>query len=308
MAGYLFVLTKMHYVKPVLSVADCILRLQSKGLIIANMHSAERFLRAVGYFRFRGYALPFMQVAPAGFLHGTREFKPGTSFEQIQQVYDFDRALRSLVMEQIDRIEVAVRAAILQELNGHFGAHWYLDFTKVIFKEAADQARWFAEVAKEIDRSKSQQFISHYQSTYTNPRLPPSWAVAECLSFGKWSTLYKQLAHGKNVIAKGFDLSAPILESWLHSLNNLRNACAHHSRIWNRSLPFNPQTHPHHVSHFLTSSRFYARAVVIRLMTNVIDGNPYFADGLRYLFLSNPSINPTHMGFPPDWDRDAIWR
>ena len=297
----------MQYTKPVLTVADSVLRLKNKGLVIANDADAERFLRAVGYFRFRGYALPFMQKAPAGFLFGTREFKPGTTFEHIQEMYEFDRALRSLVMEQIDRIEVAVRAAILQELNTHFGTHWYLDFTKVIFKQASDQAKWFGEVAREVQRSEKQQFIAHYQSTYTNPRLPPSWAVAECLSFGKWSTLYKELAHGKSAIASVFGLSAPVLESWFHTLNNLRNACAHHGRIWNRSLPFNPQSHPHFAVHFSHPSRFYSRAAVIRIMTNAIDGNPYFGDGLRYLFHAHPVVNSGQMGFPLGWDRDPLW-
>lgn len=107
----------MQYSKPVLTVADIVLRLKNKGLIIADNKEAERFLRAVGYFRFRGYALPFMQIAPIGFIHGTRHFIPNTTFEQIQKLYDLDRALRSLVMEQVDRREVAIRAAILQELN-----------------------------------------------------------------------------------------------------------------------------------------------------------------------------------------------
>ncbi len=275
--------------------------------MIASDAEAERFLRAVGYFRFRGYALPFMQEAPIGFPHGNRRFKPGTTFEQIRSLYEFDRALRSLVMEQIDRIEVAVRTVILQELNTHSGVHWYLDFTKEVFKEASDQAKWFGEVAKEIERSKNQQFIVHYRNKYTNPRLPPSWAVAECLSFGKWSTLYKQLAHGKSAIAGVFALSAPVLESWLHSLNNLRNACAHHGRIWNRSLPFNPQAHPHFVPHFTNPARFYSRAAAIRIMTNVIDSNNDFVDGLRALFHSTPSVNPAVMGFPVNWYNDPLW-
>lgn len=100
-----------------------------------------------------------MQTAPAGFSHGNRQFIAGTTFEHIQQLYELDRALRSLVMEQIDRIEVAVRTAILQELNTHFGTHWYLDFTKVVFREASDQAKWFGEVAREVERSSKQQFI-----------------------------------------------------------------------------------------------------------------------------------------------------
>jgi len=47
--------------------------------------------------------------------------------------------------------------------------------------------------------------------------------------------------------------------------------------------------------------------VVIRIMTNVIDGNPYLAEGLRYLFHANPTVSPKQIGFPPNWELDPIW-
>lgn len=163
-------------------------------------------------------------------------------------------------------------------------------------------------MAREVDRSsRSHQFIQHYERTYTAPLLPPSWAIAECLSFGKWSALYKQLGHGKSAIAAVFGLTPPVLESWLHSLNVLRNVCAHHSRLWNRSLPFEPKAHPRYLPHFQQPARFYARGCVIRLMTNAIDGNPHFADGLRYLLQQYPGIPSAVMGFPAGWDTDALW-
>lgn len=298
----------MKYDKPVLTFAAGVQRLQDKGLIVTNHAAAEQFLRAVGYFRFRGYALPFMRPAPVGFAYGTRHFVPGTTFADVQSLYEFDRALRALVMEQIDRIEVAVRTAILQELNTVFHPHWYSDFTQQVFKDSNDQAKWFADVAKEVERSKKQLFIRHYQNKYTSPLLPPSWAIAECLSFGKWSALYQQLAQGKSAIASTFGLTPPVLESWLHSLNVLRNACAHHSRLWNRSLPFEPKSHPRFSAHFVAPSKFYVRAAVIRILTSAIDGNPNFADGLRNLLRSYPMIRPAVMGFPASWETDDLWR
>ena len=42
-------------------------------------------------------------------------------------------------------------------------------------------------------------------------------------------------------------------------------------------------------------------------MTTAIDGNPFFSDGLRYLFHSYPMINPAQMGFDQGWDRDQLW-
>lgn len=42
-------------------------------------------------------------------------------------------------------------------------------------------------------------------------------------------------------------------------------------------------------------------------MTNVIDGNPYLADALRYLFHANPTVIAAQMGFPPNCESDPIW-
>lgn len=64
---------------------------------------------------------------------------------------------------------------------------------------------------------------------------------------------------------------------------------------------------PQYLAHFSHPFRFYSRAAVIRIMTMVIDGNDFFSDGLRYLFHSNPMINPAQMGFADNWDQDPLW-
>ncbi len=61
----------------------------------------------------------------------------------------------------------------------------------------------------------------------------------EVISFGTLSRLYELLNKddNKKTIAKQFGLNKiDILENWMHALSNLRNCCAHHSRIWNRRL------------------------------------------------------------------------
>ena len=55
-----------------------------------------------------------------------------------------------------------------------------------------------------------------------------------------------KLDNRKEYITEQFGLKkVAILENWLHAISNLRNCCAHHSRVWNRrfmvsvTLPYN---------------------------------------------------------------------
>lgn len=78
--------------------------------------------------------------------------------------------------------------------------------------------------------------------------MPPSWMALEVVSFATLSRLFQSLRldSRKEYITEQFGLKkVAILENWLHSISNLRNCCAHHSRVWNRRfmvsviLPYN---------------------------------------------------------------------
>ena len=46
----------------------------------------------------------------------------------------------------------------------------------------------------------------------------------------------------RNNISKDcFGIDEKILSSWIHTLVYIRNLCAHHSRIWNRTLAIKPK-------------------------------------------------------------------
>ena len=44
-------------------------------------------------------------------------FRKGTQFDDVLQLYVFDRSLRLLVMDALERVEVAVRAAISNAMS-----------------------------------------------------------------------------------------------------------------------------------------------------------------------------------------------
>lgn len=102
-------------------------------------------------------------------------------------------------------------------------------------------------IEADVNRS-NEDFIKHYNSKYNDPPMPPSWMALEVVSFTTLSRLFQSLKldNRKEDITEQFGLKkVAILENWLHAISNLRNCCAHHSRVWNRrfmvsvTLPYN---------------------------------------------------------------------
>jgi len=163
-------------------------------------------------------------------------------------LYDFDRKLRLIIFDAIGQIEVALRAQIIYQYALDHGSHWYLNsqlfkdpgFNKK--KECIDYFQTFQDaLSNEIFRNRRDPFISHYEVHYSSPSSPPCWMGLEVLSFGSLSKkLYSNLKDNdcKRKVADFFNMSPSILESWLNHITVVRNACAHHSRLWNnRKLP-----------------------------------------------------------------------
>ncbi len=270
----------VKYNKPALSNADLLARWQAKGLAVTNPADAQRALSFIGYFRLRGYALPLMTPKPSG-----RQFKAGVTFDDILARYELDRDLRRITLGQLERIEVAVRTVISNIMSLQYGPFWYLNHPSQVLghisgprgkTEPFKLGAFLGEVERETHRSKD-TFAQHYFSTYTEPLLPPSWLMAECLSFGKWSVLYQHLQKAdpthpnpKKAVAKAFGLSVSLLESWLHALTILRNTCAHHGRVWNRRFGYRPEVYAQAPQHFTDPQSYYCLAVVMRLFSRAV--------------------------------------
>lgn len=297
-------IARRTYNKPALTIADQITRLQAIGLAISNVAEAQRALRFIGYFRLKGYFLNFMPPQASG---APRQFNAGTTLKQVIDLYQFDRKLRVLVMDEIERLEVAIRAVICNELSLSHGPHWYLSQYENLFASSFDIYGFLSKLNQDARRSKD-VFMRHYFNTYEIPWLPPSWVAAECLSFGKWSQLYEGLRVQKNAIARRFNLPSDVFGSWLHSLTVLRNICAHHGRVWNRHYAIQPRVLRAHASHFTNLNLFYTLAVIVRYMTQIVDSSSDFPARLKAVFRDHPAVSISQMGFPPGWANDPFWQ
>lgn len=327
-----------RFEKPSISVADQIGLLKQRGLRIHDEPRAKYFLESVSFFRLSPYMRPFQIKGDPD-----HNFEYGIGFRELFELYEFDRRLRLLVMDAIERVEVAVRALISNHMGPTYGAHWYVDRSR--FKNDYDYQRlldtvrtaqakavndYKREIAK-IERLKcadkhrklllkqrraQESYARHYALTYEQPELMPNWAMMEEITLGDLSYLYKGLAKDsdRKIIAKKLEVAAPILESWLHTLTTIRNLCAHHARFWNRELgikPMQPKQEGFGWPIYLKTGSHHTRvAVVLAILQHLmkrVSPHTKWEQKLIELLGEYPEIPRRAMGLPDDWDADPFW-
>jgi abortive infection bacteriophage resistance protein len=211
----------MKFIKPAQSLPDQLVGMRVRGLAVPDPAEALHYLSHIGYYRLSAYALPFQDRTQAG-----KPFKPGTTLSQILNLYRFDRELRVLVIDAIERVEVSARAQIVNTMCVSHGPHWFMD---PIHFQAGFNHPWFIEKIEadfgiKIDssgnkvpptRPHSEAFISHYYQKYGDPHLPPFWMVAETLTLGSLSKLYEVIRDNaqRNAIARPYGLNEAVLIS-----------------------------------------------------------------------------------------------
>lgn len=301
----------MNYQKPSKSLQEQLEILRGRGLSIPDQNTALMYLKNIGYFRLAGYSLAF-QVNHN--LDGTHTFIENTSFEDVVGLYLFDRNLRLITIDALERIEVGLKAEISQSMSQIGGPHWYME-TKFFYEKFNYQS--FLEILKkELGHDDDREgvrhvFVQHYYQKYTNPELPPSWMIFEVLSLGKVSMIFKNINREyQREIAEIYGLRGEILVSWLHSLSYLRNLAAHHQRLWNRTYTIKPSLYKKLSKDCgeITQDRFYAQAVVIQVLLKSIAPQQQWKESLVNLFKENPSVDIRRLGFPLNWLSHQVWR
>lgn len=275
-------------------------------MAIADRESATHYLKHLNYYRLRGYWMPLEADLQS------HQFKPGTHFEDVLNLYIFDRELRLLLIDAIERIEVSLRTQWAYNLSHQHGAHAYLD--PALSKSRHWHESNLASLNKELQRS-DEVFVGHYNNTYNHPNTPPIWAVCEVMSLGLLSRWYKSLrpADTRATIAKTYQLSDKALESFIEHLAYIRNVCAHHSRLWNRRMTKTmelPRTKPqglHQNFNPEQDRKLYNTLVMIAYFMDLISPNHHWKTRLKAL-IDNHTIDTKAMGFPVGWQALPVWQ
>lgn len=227
---------QIEYQKPALSIQEQLERLQNRGLIIDSWDFGENILAHVNYYRLSAYCLPFKQRDSLGNI--TERFQENVALSDVLTLYEFDRKLRFLLMDALERIEISIRTNITHHLAFQYGSYVLEDSSN--FHPSFAHSAWIKQIKEEVSRSK-EQFIEHFKEKYLGFPKTPIWMAIEVISFGSLSMLFKGLKNeDKQKIASKYFLHHKTLISWMHFLTYIRNLCAHHSRLWNKELAIKP--------------------------------------------------------------------
>lgn len=237
---------KVPYSKKWLPIDVQLQRLADAGLKIEDCAEAEDFLRHLNYYRFSGYGLAFEAKR--------HHFYPGTTFGQIRQAYEFDRALRDLVYESMEVIELDVRTSVAYSFGETYQAFGHADaanfYTAIKHAGSTDaedtfnHKQWYGSLRAEIKRS-SEKFVKHFENTYVEFPDLPIWVATETMSFGTLSRMIEGMKKTDvKRIASRYKLQPLDFVSALHHLVYVRNLCAHHSRLWDREWSIKPDLPP----------------------------------------------------------------
>ncbi len=245
----------MVYERPWKTYAEQLEILESRGLKVTDKPAALSYLERIGFYRLSAYWHPFrvfeiQQDPETKKLESVRtdKFVENTQFPDAVELYLFDKKLRLLVMDALERIEVAIRVDVAY-LLGQRDAFAYKDLSQFhptfatridrFTKNTAHQ-QWLQKYAGLLQRSK-EDFVKHYRQNHGTDL--PIWVALEIWDFGALSQLFSMMkVPDQQVIAKKYGITDfKVFSSWLRSLNYLRNLVAHHSRLWNRNIIDQPK-------------------------------------------------------------------
>ncbi|EIM1709312.1 Abi family protein [Aeromonas dhakensis] len=239
----------MPYARPWLSYQQQLEQLIGRGITVTDRDAALSYLERIGYYRLSGYWYPFRCFEPAAEGESKREtratdqFCPDTHLLDAVELYLFDKKLRLLVVDALERIEVALRVD-LAYLLGKRNTFAHLDrsyFHPSFIRQPAFRGRhqtrfeaWMEKYRGLVKRSK-EDFVRHYHQRHGEEL--PIWVAVEVFDFGAISQLIGMMkVSDQQHIASKYGLDWQVFASWIYGLSYLRNICAHHSRLWNRNV------------------------------------------------------------------------
>ncbi len=280
------------YNKPFLDISDQISLLKNRGLIFKDEGKAKFYLQNISYYHLSIYAKSFQTA--------DNNFKRDTFFEDILDLYNFDKKLRLLILDLLERIEMSFKCVLAYEITkSKTDNYWYVNKNNYKNSEIIDKHLKSIKESKEI-------YIQHFYNKYPETDYPPAWMFFESLTFGECGYLASNLHNvDKQIIASFYKLPKRTVKMFYY-LSHLRNICAHHSRVWNRKFTIKIGKNKKYDNIFkdLTKDSLFSYLVVMQIFLVKISPTSTWIERLKEL-IDEYNIPLYKMGFSDDW-RDKL--
>jgi len=320
----------MKYEKPHLPYDQQLQRLVERGMSYADQKAAIQALKHIGYYRFSAYTYPFRKFAAVG-TDGKPasprpdEFQPDSSFEAALALHGFDQRLRRCLANGLEEVEIGLRTQVAYTLGktDPFG-HLTLDAldSEACSAPSSNGTTGYERFVENFERQKrdarEEEFVKHFLIKYEGDI--PIWVASEFMSLGLLVRLYS-LLNDRDAQKIAADLGVRdrgLVHRYLKALSVLRNACAHHGRVWNRSTVFPPANPPkkltherlHHL-HQANQNRLYPLAALTAHFAIQLYPATNWPRKFKETMKGFPAplgMSPEQqMGFPQDWREQSIW-
>ena len=305
-----------EYTKPWLTFdKQASLLIDERGLV-ADRDNLVSHLADVGYYRLSGYWFIFKRK-PVADEDGEKDerFQSGTTFDQVWHLYTFDRQLRLVVLDAIERVEVYFRTQLAYELARTTGAFGFTNRENLPRLKDSEYEEFLNRCIEELGRSR-EPFAIHFRETYGDThQLPPYWILVNLMDFGTMLRLYNGASvEIRNSLAGNLGVSARVLKSWLVAINTVRNICAHHGRLWNRGIGTRPiipvaSKYPDwHEPFKVRSDNMFGMLTILSYLLERIAPDTSWRERLFHLLETLSEEELHRMGFAYGWKECPIWK
>jgi abortive infection bacteriophage resistance protein len=269
--------------------------LSSRGLLIEEPHQARRHLEHINYHRL----LPYWEAM----LDGEGQFRPGSTFQAVLRRYTFDRKLRLLMLDAIERLEVSIRSRWSNHMAVRHGPLCLGD--SELFLDRRIHQRFYESVLHFYTGSED-EYVRRFRERYARGHAPPIWICSEMLSLGQLAHWLANLKDPRDLhaVCYSYQLHSQCFLSFLEHLTEVRNLAAHHSRLFNRKLTnfLFPEDFPDGLTSLENSSqgKIYNTIVMLDYLLGIISPGHSWTRRLAHTLGRHPDL-PEDMGFPLGW-------
>ncbi len=269
------------------------------NLTIESDSEALSILKSITYYRLSAYGIGLKKN------NNSEEYMDRISLSFLYRLYSFDSQFKNHLIHTIEQIEIQLRTQIANYLALKYGCEGYIDSTNFIQKQRNDgkdiHGNIIANFKAECQRQKNVPMVKHHIEKYEGHF--PIWVAVELFTFGNLASLFDIMKpEDRQAIADFYNTNAKHLSSWILSLVEVRNICAHYSRLYNITLKQTPFLHSEH-KQYQSHKVFPVMLVIKRMMNGNVEIWEDFFQKIKDTFNKYSTVvNLSFIGFPKDWD------
>jgi len=222
--------------KQATTVSQQIEILKDRGMFIdLSEEKAKEILGDIGYFRLGFYCFPF-EISYPNKNDRTHQYKPGSKFSDVVDLYHLDFDLRNILLKYLFRIEINFRTKIVYHVSNQYISNniWFVDPN--VMNEAFIKK---FDLELYTDNFKKNQVIKNHHRKYVDDEYAPAWKTLEYFTFGAILKVFSNLKNNslkQSISMKYGILNVSTFENYFRVIVELRNLCAHGSILFDHKL------------------------------------------------------------------------